>query len=66
MDRIVKGNGMTKTSECRCFIRHAITPKERKAVAEAMEYSRSIGDMRGVQIALMQLGECKTAERTTD
>ena len=57
---------MTKTSECRCFIRHAITPEERKSVAEALEYSRSIGDMRGVQLALMQLGECKTAKEAQD
>jgi len=53
---------MDKQSECRCFIRHAITPDERKAISDAMHYVRSIGDMRGVQFALMQLGECRTAK----
>ena len=53
---------MKKTSECRCFIRHARTDSERKAIADAMHYARSIGDMRGVQVALMQLGECPTAK----
>ena len=44
---------------CHCFIRHAITPEERKAASDRLDYSRSIGDQNGMIIALAQLtGNC--------
>ena len=47
-----------KKKECRCFIRHASTSKERKGVVDRLTYSRSIGDSLGTMLAIAMLGAC--------
>lgn len=47
-----------KKHECHHFIKHAITPAERKQVMERLHYFRQIGDMEGVMLSLGMLGQC--------
>ena len=45
---------------CHCFIRHSVTPDERKIVAHRLEEARRIGDTNGIIIALAMLDRCPT------
>lgn len=56
-----KANKSPSASPCRCFVRHAITPDERKAVSENLDYFRSIGDQQGIMISVAQLCPCPRA-----
>jgi len=47
-----------KERVCHCFIKHAITPQERKHVMERLHYFRRIGDTQGTMLALAMLGKC--------
>jgi hypothetical protein len=64
--RAVKGvvkAAAPKAHVCHCFIKHAITPAERKRVMENLHYSRELGDMRSVMLALAMLGPCSSAKK---
>lgn len=45
---------MSDTS-CHCLIKHANTPEERRAVIDALDHARRIGDSMGITVALAQL-----------
>lgn len=48
---------------CRCLIAHARTKEERKQAAERLRYFRSIGDSRGIMLAVAQLSRCPQANQ---
>jgi hypothetical protein len=51
--------GEERPAECRCPIRHAITPDERAAVSAELEHLREVRDLKGIQLALVRLaGYC--------
>ncbi len=55
------------SNNCHCFIRHAITPEDRKTVTHRLEYAREIGDNNGLIIALAQLtGHCPARRPSAD
>lgn len=52
---------------CNCLIHHAATEEERKAICEALEYARVLGDSAGITLAMSQLQPCpKLGIVTTD
>ncbi|MGR6921244.1 hypothetical protein ACU635_43970 [[Actinomadura] parvosata] len=52
---------------CDHLFHHPQTPDERKAIAQQLDYCRSIGDGPGVLVALVQLTQpCTSPERDAE
>lgn len=55
----------TKTVQCNCWIRHAVTPEHRKQVTQLLDRSRKIGDTTGIMLSLAQLAPCPAGQFDT-
>jgi hypothetical protein len=65
-DRALAMGGRRKrmAGECHCWVRHALTDQELETTWAQLEYFRSIGDMHGFWISLVQYaGPCPGREQ---
>ena len=63
---MIKHAKKQSASKCRCFIKHAITPSERKEASQQLDYFRRVGDSQGIMVALAQLSGCQSQEVSRD